>query len=344
VAAIALLAACGIAAVSAPAARSAPTPVYDIAAGFTWTPTAPTVGQVTTFTASASAPADVSIKSYDWDFGSDGKVDAHGKVATWSYPVATTYTVTLSVIGSGKHRGQTVRSLTVGGAGAKQPPLASFSAAPSAPFANQPVLFTSTSSDPDGTIQEQVWDLNGDGSYDNGGGTTALRTFPAPGEYVVGLRVRDNDGLVSFDSRTLQVRSALGSLTSSQKAGPKLLSPFPVVRIAGRITRRGTRVRLLRIETPRGAKVSVRCAGRGCPFKKRVHAVSSEAKPGASVRVRVRPLERLLPPGIQVRVYVTKKGAIGKYTRLRFRRRHAPARTDRCLMPGKWAPILCPAT
>jgi hypothetical protein len=309
-------------------------------AGFTWAPTAPTVGQVTTFTASASAPGDVAIKSYDWDFGSDGKVDKHGRVVTWSYPVATTYTVTLTVVGSGKHMGQAIHSVTVGGAGSKQPPIASFSAAPSAPVANQPVLFTSTSSDPDGTIQEQVWDLNGDGSYDNGGGSTALRTFGAPGEYVIGLRVTDNDGLVSFDSRTLQVTS--GSPVSL-KARPELLSPFPVVRIAGRITRRGTRVRLLRIEAPKGAKVSVRCAGHGCPFKKRVRAVTSGARPGVPVGVRVRPLERLLPPGIQVRVYVTKKGAIGKYTRLRFRRLHAPARTDRCLMPGKWTPILCPA-
>lgn len=335
-----LAAACVLALIGAPSSRAV-APAKDIAVDFTWAPTAPTAGQVVKFKAKASAPAGVSIKSYEWDFGSDGKVDARGAVVSWSYPLATTYTATLVVVGSGNHRGQAAHSVTVGGVGAKQPPLASFSASPTAPFANQPVLFTSTSSDPDGTIQEQVWDLNGDGSYDNGGGPTALRTFAAPGEYVIGLRVTDSDGLVSFDSRTLLVNPAPGPV--SQQAGPKPLSPFPVVRVAGRITRRGTLVRLLRVETPKGAKVTVRCAGHGCPFRKSVRAVASDARPRASVSVRVRRLERLLPAGIQVRIYVTKKGSIGKYTRLRFRRGRAPARTDRCLLPGKWDPILCPA-
>ena len=66
-------------------------------------------------------------------------------------------------------------------AAAPVPPLASFTITPAAPVANQPVLFTSTSSDADGALMEQVWDLNGDGNYDNGGGPTALRTFADPG-------------------------------------------------------------------------------------------------------------------------------------------------------------------
>src|SRR4029079_14205275 len=100
----------------------------------------------------------------------------------------------------------------------------------------------------DGTLIEQVWDLNGDGNYDNGGGVTALRSFAHAGEYAIGLRVTDNTGLVSFDSQTLTVAPALGTPVgvTTLKSGLRVLSPFPVVRIAGRITRRGTRVRLLR--------------------------------------------------------------------------------------------------
>ena len=338
------IAACLLAAMPHQAARGAPTPVFDIATDFQWRPAAPKVGQAITFTASATPPAGVGIKSYDWDFGSDGTVDAHGKVASWSYPAAVNYTVTLVVVGNGKHRGRATHSVTVGRGADKRPPTASFTISPASPVASQPVTFTSTSSDPDGTISDQTWDLNGDGAYDNGGGGTALRTFATAGEYVVGLRVTDNDGLVSFASRTLQVTAAPGARQLDQKSTPRLLSPFPVVRVAGRITPYGTRVRLLRVEAPRGSKVTVRCSGHGCPFRKSVRAIASEVKPRGSVGVRFRRLERLLPGGVKVRVYVTKRGAIGKYTRLRFRRGHSPARTDRCLMPGQWTPIVCPAS
>ena len=95
------------------------------------------------------------------------------------------FNVRLAVKGQGKHRGEAVRTVTVagsgGGGGSPVPPVASFTITPAAPVVNQPVLFTSTSSDPDGALMEQVWDLNGDGNYDNGGGPTALRTFADPG-------------------------------------------------------------------------------------------------------------------------------------------------------------------
>jgi len=186
-------------------------------------------------------------------------------------------------------------------------------------------------------------DLNGDGNYDNGGGATALRTFTQGGDYVVGLRVTDDAGLVSFDSQTLTIVPAPATPVTTQKLGLRLLSPFPVVRIAGRITRRGTRVRILRVDAPVGTTLSVRCTGRGCPFKKQVRAVPTSAKSRTAVTLRVRRLERLLPPGVRVRLYVTKRGVVGKYTKLRFRARHAPVRTDRCLMPGSWTPVACSA-
>ena len=115
------------------------------------------------------------------------------------------------------------------------------------------------------------------------------------------------------------------------------------MRIAGRITKRGTRVRVMRVTAPAGTRVSVRCNGRSCPFGKQVRTITTGARSPMAVTIRVRRLERLLLPGVRVRVYVTKSGAIGKYTRFRFRARKAPARTDSCLMPGSWAPVECPA-
>jgi hypothetical protein len=335
------------------APSGSPAAALDIPADFGWSPPAPTPGQVVTFTAAATPPGGISIKSYDWDLNGDGSIDKHGAIATWSYPAPGAVSVRLSVKGNGKHRGEAVHTVSVqapggggggGGGVVPTPPVASFTIAPAAPVANQPVLFTSTSSDPDGTLVEQAWDLNGDGNYDNGGGATALRAFADAGNYVVGLRVTDNAGLVSFDSQTLAVGPAPGAPVTTQRLGGlRVLSPFPVVRIAGRITGRGTRVRLLRVKAPVGAKLTVRCTGRSCPFRKQVRAVPIGTRSLTAVNVRVRRLERLLLPGVRVRVYVTARGVVGKYARFRFRARKPPARTDSCVMPGSWAPAECPA-
>jgi hypothetical protein len=115
-----------------------------------------------------------------------------------------------------------------------------------------------------------------------------------------------------------------------------------VVRIAGRVTKRGTRVRVLRVSAPAGTQVAVRCTGRSCPFKKHVRTISSTGtKSSTLTTVRVRRLERLLLPGVRVRVYVTRRDAVGKYTRFRFRKGKAPARSDSCLLPGSSVPVVC---
>ena len=335
-----------IALVVAPGASSAPNKVIPL--DFGWSPTGPTPGQVVTFTAAANPPSGVAIRSYDWDLNGDGSTDKHGATATWSYPVPGPVSVRLHVTGDGNRTGDAVRTVSVqaassGGGPVPIPPVASFTIAPAAPVANQPVLFTSTSGDPDGTLVEQVWDLNGDGNYDNGGGSTASRSFADAGSYVVGLRVTDNAGLVSFDSHILAVAPVPGAPAPTQTSGGlRLLSPFPVVRLTGRITGRGTRVRLLRVKAPVRAKITIRCTGRSCPFRKQVRAVPSGTSARTVATVRVRRLERLLLPGVRVRVYVTKRGEVGKYTRFRFRAGNAPVRTDRCVMPGSLAPVECP--
>jgi PKD repeat protein len=350
---ISLAAATALAAVVlALAPGASPAAVNDIPVDFTWSPSTPTPGQVVTFHATADPAAGVALRGFDWDLDGNGSFDAHGDTATWSYPGPGPVTVGLRVKGRGGHRGEVAHTITVqpgppgnGGGPPPQPPIASFTFAPAGPSVNQPVLFTSTASDPDGTITQQVWDLNGDGNYDNGGGATAMRTFSDPGDYVVALRVTDNSGLVSFDSQTVTVTAVPGAAATvqTQKAGARLLSPFPVVRIAGRITARGTRVRLLRVTAPVGSKVSVRCSGRGCPFKKQVRSLPTGAGSLGAVRFRVRRLERLVLPGVRVRIYVTKRGTIGKYTKLRFRAGNPPVRTDQCVLPGSWAPAACPA-
>ena len=233
-----------------------PAAIQDISVDFGWSPTTPTPGQVVTFTAAATPPGGVAIKSYGWDLNGDGSIDKHGATATWSYPAPGLRQRAAAREGQQEPPRRRCAHGVGPGRGAvvarPRPPVASFTIAPAAPVANQPVVFTSASSDPDGTLTEQVWDLNGDGNYDNGGGVTALRSFADAGSYVIGLRVMDDAGLVSFDSHTVTVLPAPGTLPiTTQESGLRLLSPFPVVRMTGRITGRGTRVRLLRVKRTR---------------------------------------------------------------------------------------------
>jgi hypothetical protein len=112
------------------------------------------------------------------------------------------------------------------------------------------------------------------------------------------------------------------------------LRPFPVVRIRGYSVRGGARITLLSVRGPRSARIRVTCAGAGCP---RGPGPAPVAPPA-----RLRDFERFLPAGTVLRVRVTATSAVGKYTSFRIGAHGAPRRTDRCLLPGRWAPARCP--
>ena len=221
------------------------------------------------------------------------------------------------------------RNVTV----ANRLPTAAFTFFPASPLTDDPVTFTSTSTDPEGPIASQVWDLDGDGQFDDGATPSGARRFPAPGSYSVGLRVVDADGAES------SVRQAVAILPRP----PALLSPFPVVRLLGTVSESGTRVRLLTVRAPRPSRIEIRCRGRGCP-----RARGKRRRATASVRVRrvgpvrFRRLERRLGVGAVLTVRVTKGArTVGKYTRFRIRRHSPPARKDLCVMPAPRRLIRC---
>ncbi len=118
-------------------------------------------------------------------------------------------------------------------------------------------------------------------------------------------------------------------------ASPDVLSPFPRIGIAGRARRTSTRLTKFLVRAPRGARITVRCRGRGCPFRR------ASARAGRRA-VRFRRLQRSLRRGTVVEVFITSPGKIGKYARFRFRRRRAPVRVDGCLQPGARRPSPCP--
>jgi hypothetical protein len=106
------------------------------------------------------------------------------------------------------------------------------------------------------------------------------------------------------------------------------------VRIAGRTTRHGARIRLLSVDAPKGSTILVRCNGRSCPFKTRRRTASY---------LRVRRLERALRAGVTIRIYVTGPSAIGKYTLFKIVKHRTPVRVDGCVLPGSQKPVDCPA-
>ena len=85
-------------------------------------------------------------------------------------------------------------------------PLASVSVSPQSPNVGDVVTLTDTSRDPDGSIVARAWDLDADGTFDDGTGGSATTTFATPGEHVVRLQVTDDRGAVNIAVVSIDVR------------------------------------------------------------------------------------------------------------------------------------------
>jgi hypothetical protein len=301
-----------IALASAPPAAAAPV------ASFYFSPTAPLTLEVVTFTSTSSGGSE------SWDLDGDGFCgDASGPNVQRSFPTAGVYTVRLCVSDSINQATQT-QQVSV----SNRPPVAAFTYAPSSPLPGDSIVLTSTAADPDGPITGQAWDLDNDGAFDDASGELATVAFRTAGVYVVRLLISDRDGATSVASAAINVA-----------ARPlELLASFPIVRLTGTITSRGTRIRRLTVNAPTGARVVVACRGRGCPFRRIAKTAARSAR-----LLGVHRLEgRLLRPGAVIQVWITRPDALGKYTRFRVRRERPPSRADRCAVSGKRRPIRCP--
>jgi PKD repeat protein len=321
-------------------------------------------GTPITFTSSSTDP-DGTVASYRWDFDNNGTTDATGPTASRSFADDGTPTVTLSVTDDDGGIGSTSRQVTI----RNRAPSASFTYAPADPVAGEEVELSSAASDSDGTVAEQRWDLDGDGVFDDATGAEVSTVFAAEGPQTVGLQVTDDDGAASAPAlQTIDVRPAppappeppppAGSTPPPASfppavvdgpkppkptlVGPRLLDPFPRVRIRGVTTPRGARLDLLSVRTSGGTKILVRCKGRGCPWARKTEL----ARFGAS---RLRSVNmpgfkrRHLRAGTVLEVFVTQRGMIGKYTRFKIRRLKAPLRVDSCTAPGVARVRRCPA-
>jgi hypothetical protein len=204
-----------------------------------------------------------------------------------------------------------------------EPPDASFGVFPSDPVAGEPVRFVSYACDPDGSLAELAWDLDGDGSWDDGLGAAAQGRF-APGSQRVSLLATDMQGAQSSRSRLISM-APRSVYVLPRPFTPPLLRPFPVVRLAGSLTERGARIRILSVRAPVCSRVTVRCRGATCPVR-RVTRLSGR-KP-----LHIRAIEgKRLRAGVRLEVLVSKRDRRGKYTRFRILRGRVPLRFDSCL-------------
>jgi len=280
----------------------------------------PVTGEVVKFTSDSVPWSGQQISSLKWDVDGDGFDDGTGAVLNYSFATPGNQVVRLEVRQSNGERDVALSIFRV-----NAPPLAGFVWTPSSPVAGGTVQLYSTSVDAEGALASEAWELNGDGSFDDAFGPSVAHSFTA-GDHDVSLRVTDGDGVARTITRTITVAAPVA---------PPFMNPFPTVRLVGLVLPRGARITLVEVRGgPRGARVTVRCTGRGCPFRSRRRIAETG-------RVRLSKFPQVLAAGARIEVFVRAPGVIGRYVAFRIRAGKRPVRTDRCLIPGASEPTRC---
>jgi PKD repeat protein len=334
-----------------------PPPPTSPTAAFSYAPALPVAGRPTAFVSTVVPGSGGAIVAVEWDFDGDGVFEVSGPTAEHTFPTGGTHLVRLRVSDTSGLTAEAARQVIV-----NAPPTAAFAATPSSPVVGETVMLVSHSSDAEGALAGQVWDLDGDGDFDDASGSTVTGMFTGAGQHLVSLRVTDVDGASAVVSRAITVRPSewlnpiggnggplLGPNGGGRGASPapegpaanmqgpfiRLLTPFPIVRLAGRVTQRGTHVQILGVRAPAGSRAKVVCRGPRCPSGSLRKALRGKA-------VRFRAMERFLTAGSVVEVLIRRGDQIGKYTRFQIRRKRPPKRTDGCLPPGTSKAVTCP--
>jgi hypothetical protein len=216
------------------------------------------------------------------------------------------------------------------------PPSASLLWIPASPLAGEPVSLVSTSLGGSSPIVSFAWDPTGAGPFVSGGAVFTT-DFATAGAHAVRLMVTDSRGATAVAHATIHVG-----------APPlRVLLPAPVIRIAGTPFGHFVRIRLLSVEAPPGATVTVVCRGRSCPrastARRQAAASANSAQTGLSP-LTFRRFERRLRAGVLLQIVVSRAGYMGKYTSFLIRGNAPPVRHDACKKPGVARPVACPVS
>jgi PKD repeat protein len=201
------------------------------------TTTTPATGAMplsVSFDAGGSHDSDGSITGYEWDFDGDGGFDASTAAAATqhTYAAAGVFTARVRVTDNEGATATATAVITVTNA----TPLPALAATPSSGNAPLSVAFSAAgSADPDGTLVDYEWDLDGDGAYNEAGAEQAARGLTAPAAYVytaggtvtASVRVTDNGGLQAVATAPVTVNTnpaPVAALTADHTAGPAPLT------------------------------------------------------------------------------------------------------------------------
>jgi len=173
-----------------------------VTASFSFTPTAPLVGEKISFDASKSSASGAKIVSYTWDFGDN--TTGSGVTVTHAYSSEGSYKVTLTVKDDRGASNSATKTISVKNPKKNEPPVAKATASQTAAETLEVVTFDASGSyDPDGAIVSYSWSF-GDGQ--SGDGVTITHAYRSSGSYLVTLTVVDDQGAVAQATIRIRVR------------------------------------------------------------------------------------------------------------------------------------------
>jgi PKD repeat protein len=176
------------------------------------------------FSGTGSSDPESGALTYAWDLDGDTLFDdGTGATASFTYTTPAVYTATLRVTDPVGASDTDTVTISVGQP-PNQPPTAVISATPTSGTAPLTVSFGSAgSSDPESGALTYAWDLDGDGQFDDGTGSTASFTYTSGGTFTPVLRVTDPLGASDTDSTTINV-------TGNQAPVPVITAPSTSLR------------------------------------------------------------------------------------------------------------------